>query len=87
MGRARLFKKPIGGLFGEEKPMTENEGGCDIQCRLYDMRHTFATRFALAGGSLSLLAKSLWNADLSLLIRYVGPSADMDRSIEWYSRM
>jgi hypothetical protein len=33
--------------------------GCGIECRLYDMRHTFATRFAFAGGSLPVLAKIL----------------------------
>jgi hypothetical protein len=57
-----------------------------IECRLYDMRHTFATRFALAGGSLPVLAKILGHADLSLLMRYVHPGqADMDRAMEWYS--
>jgi integrase len=62
------------------------EGGCGVICRLYDMRHTFATRFALAGGSLPVLAKILGHADLSLLMRYVHPSqADMDRGMEWYS--
>jgi Phage integrase family len=50
------------------------------------MRHTFATRFALAGGSLPVLAKILGHADLSLLMRYVHPAqADMDRAMEWYS--
>jgi hypothetical protein len=45
------------------------------------MRHTFA----LAGGSLPVLAKIL---GLSLLMRYVYPSqADMDRAMEWYSKM
>jgi integrase len=62
------------------------EGGCGIQCRLYDMRHTFATRFALAGGSLPVLARILGHADLSLLMRYVHPGqADMDRAMEWNS--
>jgi hypothetical protein len=64
------------------------EGGCGIECRLYDMRHTFATRFALTGGSLPVLARILGHADLSLLMRYVHPSqADMDRAMEWYGSM
>jgi Phage integrase family len=64
------------------------EGGCGIECRLYDMRHTFATRFALAGGSLPVLAKILGHADLSLLMRYVHPAqGDIDRAMEWYSTM
>ncbi len=51
------------------------------------MRHTFATRFALAGGSLPVLAKILGHADLSLLMRYVHPSqGDMDRAMEWFNR-
>ena len=43
------------------------EIGCGVECRLYDMRHTFATRFALAGGSLPILSKILGHADLSML--------------------
>src|SRR5689334_18337723 len=48
---------------------SEDSEGCGVVCRLYDMRHTFATRFALAGGSLPVLAKILGHADLSLLMR------------------
>lgn len=49
---------------------------------------TFATRFALAGGSLPVLAKILGHADLSFLMRYVHPpQADMDRAMEWYSKV
>ena len=60
--------------------------GCGVECRPYDMRHTFATRFALGGGSLALLAKILGRADLSLSMCYVHPSqADMDRDMEWYN--
>jgi integrase len=61
-------------------------GGSGVECRLYDFRHTFATRFALAGGSLPVLAKILGHADLGLLMRYVHPSqVDMDRAMEWYN--
>jgi integrase len=73
---------------GKKNKKGEYEGGCGIECRLYDMRHTFATRFALTGGSLPVLAKILGHADLSLLMRYVHPlQADMDRAMEWYSSM
>jgi integrase len=73
---------------GKRTSHGEYEGGCGVGCRLYDMRHTFATRFALAGGSLPVLAKVLGHADLSLLMRYVHPAqADMDRAMEWYSNM
>lgn len=73
---------------GKKNKNGEYEGGCGVECRLYDMRHTFATRFALAGGSLPVLAKILGHADLGLLMRYVHPAqADMDRAMEWYSHM
>src|SRR5215510_2766928 len=79
----------MSGPLAEKRPRTAKyQGGCDIECRLYDMRHTFATRFALAGGSLPVLAKILGHADHSLLMRYVHPAqADMDRAMEWYSSM
>jgi integrase len=32
------------------------EGGSGVDCRLYDMRHTFATRFALAGSPARLIS-------------------------------
>jgi integrase len=71
---------------GRENKQGEYEGGCRIECRLYDMRHTFATRFALAGGALPTLAKILGHSDLSRIMRYVHPSqADMDRAMEWYN--
>jgi integrase len=63
------------------------QGGCGVECRLYDMRHTFATRFALAGGLLPVLSKILGHADRNMLNKYVHPSqADMDRAMEWYAR-
>jgi integrase len=63
----------------------KRDGGIGLACRLYDMRHTFATRFAVGGGALPILAKILGHADLSLLMRYVHPAqADMDRAMQWY---
>jgi integrase len=86
--RTTLQKAHQQAIHGKKTRSGEYAGGCEIECRLYDMRHTFATRFALAGGSLPVLAKILGHADLSLLMRYVQPSqADMDRAMEWYSGM
>jgi integrase len=71
---------------GKKNRGGDYEGGCGVACRLYDMRHTFATRFALAGGSLPVLAKILGHADLGMLNKYVHPSQeDMDRAMEWYA--
>lgn len=86
--RTTLQKAHIRATRGKKNNKGQYEGGCGIECRLYDMRHTFATRFALAGGSLPALAKILGHADLSLLMRYVHPAqADLDRAMEWYSSM
>lgn len=84
--RTTLQKAHTRATRGKKNKKGQYEGGCGIECRLYEMRHTFATRFALAGGSLPVLAKILGHADLSLLMRYVHPAqADMDRAMEWYS--
>lgn len=62
------------------------ESDIDLKCRIYDLRHTFATRFALRGGSLPVLAKILGHADLSMLNRYIHPSqADMDKAMDAFS--
>jgi integrase len=86
--RTTLQKAHTRATRGKKNRKGQYEGGCGIGCRLCDMRQTFATRFALAGGSLPVLAKILGHADLSLLMRYVHPAqADMDRVMEWYSKV
>ena len=44
---------------------------------LYDLRHTFATRFACAGCPLPTLARILGHANLSSVFKYVHPSQQM----------
>ena len=51
-------------------------GKLGLHWRIYDMRHTFATRFVLRGGKLPLLVQILGHADLELLMRYVHPSKE-----------
>lgn len=96
--RALILKKPNPAMqnFGRNclpdvplsQPALEAEGGSGIECRSKTWRHTFATRFAFAGGSLSVLSKILRHADLSLQMRYVHPAqAEMDRAMEWYSKV
>jgi integrase len=81
--RTTLQKVHTEATRGRKDKQGNYKGGCGVGCRLYDMRHTFATRFALGGGSLPVLAKILGHADLSLLMRYVHPSQeDMDRAME-----
>lgn len=60
---------------------------CGVDCRLYDMRHTFATRFAQTGAPLSNLVRILGHADYSQLMRYVHPSQDdMNRAMAFFER-
>jgi hypothetical protein len=46
--RTTVQKSHTRAVRGVQKKDGNYEGGCGIQCRLYDMRHTFATRFAPA---------------------------------------
>jgi len=50
-----------------------------VDCRLYDLRHTFASRMASAGVELATLAKILGHADLKTILRYVHPQQDEAR--------
>ena len=50
-----------------------------VPCRLYDLRHTFASRMAGSGAPLSTLAKILGHGDTKTLARYVHPQADEAR--------
>jgi hypothetical protein len=84
--RTTLQKAHEQAIKGQRNKQGQYEGGCGVQCRIYDFRHTFATRFATAGGSLPVLARILGHADLSLLMRYVHPSqVDMDGAMDWYN--
>lgn len=50
---------------------------CGIEhFRLYDLRHTFASRFAEAGGTLIVLKEILGHADLKMVLRYAHPGEE-----------
>ncbi|HEV2418918.1 MAG TPA: site-specific integrase [Terriglobia bacterium] len=48
--------------------------------RLYDLRHTFATRAAELGVALPVLAALLGHSEISMTMRYVHPQADAMRA-------
>lgn len=45
-------------------------------CRLYDLRHTFASRFVESGGDLITLKDLLGHASLNMVLRYAHPSQE-----------
>lgn len=54
-----------------------------LQCCLYDLRHTFATRMASRGMPLTTLAAILGHSSLRCVTRYVHPSQQvMDEAME-----
>jgi integrase len=57
-----------------------------VDCRIYDLRHTFATRMAARGMPLPTLAAILGHASLRSIMRYVHPNqAIMDEAMLRFS--
>lgn len=50
-----------------------------VDCRLYDLRHTFASRMAAAGVPMPTLARILGHGDLKTVMRYVHPQQEEAR--------
>lgn len=75
-----LFPRRIGNGYNGSLPMNElepahlralQESGITLRFRVYDLRHTYGTRFIEAGGDPLTLARLMGHADLKTTQRYV----------------
>jgi integrase len=74
----RDSQRPIGSVKRAHRAAAER-AGIKGHFRLYDFRHTFATRAAAAGMSLPTLAAILGHATIQMTMRYVHPAAEEKR--------
>lgn len=71
--------RPIGSVRKAHDAAVENAGIKD-HFRLYDLRHTFATRAAASGVDLPTLASMLGHTKIQMTMRYVHPAEEQKRA-------
>jgi integrase len=72
------FQKPIGSVKKAHRLAATN-AGIKGRFRLYDLRHTFATRAVAAGADLPTMSGLLGHTTIQMTMRYVHPAAEQKR--------
>lgn len=80
------LQKPIGSVKKAHR-LAATGAGISGHFRLYDLRHTFATRAVAAGADLPTLSALLGHTTIQMTMRYVHPAAEQKRiTIEKFER-
>jgi integrase len=80
------FKRPIGSVKKAHRIAATN-AEIKGRFRLYDLRHTFATRAVAAGADLPTMGALLGHTTIQMTMRYVHPAAEQKRiAIEKFER-